>query len=276
MTDDSVTAPRLSALVIARNEEARLPRCLEALGFADERVVLLDRTTDCSAAVARAQGARVLEGAWELEGARRNAGLAACTGDWILEVDADEVVEPALAEEVRQVIATSPHGRHLVRVDNYVGERLIRYGWAGSFGTTAVARLSRRGAKRWREQRVHPGIDWTGSEGRRLTRGALAHYVDRDISDMLRRLDRYASARAADLLAAGEIGSLPGNLRRFVTRAGKSYVARRGYREGAWGVLLAFCTGAFPLLAYLKARLEPERHRPPGPRARCSSPKPGA
>ena len=43
-------------------------------------------------------------------------------------------------------------------------------------------------------------------------------------------------------------------------RAWKSYVGRRGYREGAWGVLLAFCTGAFPLLSYLKARLEPEKH----------------
>lgn len=258
-----MTAPRLSGLVVARNEEARLPGCLAALAFADEIVVVLDRTTDRSAEIARAAGARVLEGAWELEGGRRNAGLAACTGDWILEVDADERVEPALAEEVREVIATSPHGRHLVRVDNYVGERLVLHGWAASFGTTSTARLSRRGAKRWREQLVHPGIDWTGTEGPRLARGALAHYVDRDISDMLKRLDRYSSARARDLLAQGNIGSLAANVRRFFTRAWKSYVSRKGYREGAWGVLLAFCTGAFPLLAYLKARLEPERHAPP-------------
>jgi glycosyltransferase involved in cell wall biosynthesis len=255
--------PRLSALVVARNEAARLPACLGALGFADEILVVLDRTTDDSAAIARAHGARVLEGAWPLEGARRNAGIAACTGDWVLEVDADEIVEPGLAAEIGTVIATSAHAWHLVPVDNYIGGRLVRHGWAGSFGTTAVPRLFRRGAKRWRDQRVHPGLDWTGTQGPRLTRGALAHHLDRDISDMLRRLDRYSSARAADLLAAGEIGSLAGNLRRFVTRGFKSYVGRRGYREGAWGVLLAFCTGAYPLLAYLKARLEPERHRPP-------------
>jgi glycosyltransferase involved in cell wall biosynthesis len=255
--------PKLSALIVARNEEARLPGCLAAVAFADEVVVVLDRTTDASAAIARAAGARVLEGGWELEGARRNAGIAACTGDWILEVDADERVEPALAAEVQQVIAASRHGWHTVRVDNYIGERLVRHGWAGSFGTSAVPRLFRRGAKRWREQRVHPGLDWQGSEGPRLSRGALAHYVDRDISDMLRRLDRYSSAKAADLLAAGEIGTLRANLRRFLTRGWKSYVSRKGYREGAWGVLLALCTAAFPLLAYLKARLEPERHRPP-------------
>jgi glycosyltransferase involved in cell wall biosynthesis len=255
-----MTAPRLSALVVARNEEARLPECLASVAFADEVVVVLDRSTDGSAAVARAAGARVIEGAWELEGDRRNAGIEACTGDWVLEVDADERVDAALAAAVRATIATSRFAWHQVPVDNYVGDRLLRFGWAGSFGTTSVPRLFRRGAKRWRAQRVHPGLDWTGEEGPRIAQGALVHLVDRDISDMLRRLDKYSSAKAADLIAGGEIGTLQANLRRFVSRGFKSYVSRKGYREGGWGVLLALCTGAFPLLSYLKARLEPEKH----------------
>jgi glycosyltransferase involved in cell wall biosynthesis len=255
-----MTAPRLSALIVARNEEARLPDCLASVAFAEEVVVVLDRSTDASAAIAQAAGARVVEGAWELEGERRNTGIAACTGDWILEVDADERVDAALALAVRATIATSAHAWHQVPVDNYVGGRLVRFGWAGSFGTTSVPRLFRRGAKRWRAQRVHPGLDWTGTEGPRITTGALVHLVDRDISDMLRRLDRYSSAKAADLIAAGDIGTLRANLRRFFSRGFKSYVSRKGYREGGWGVLLALCTGAFPLLSYLKAKLEPEKH----------------
>ncbi len=251
---------RLTTLIVARNEESRLPDCLASCAFADEIVVVLDRSTDRSAAIARAAGATVIEGAWELEGARRNAGLEACTGDWILEVDADERVSPDLAEAVRATIATSAFAWHQVPVDNYVGARLVRFGWAGSFGTTSVPRLSRKGAKRWRAQRVHPGLDWTGAEGPRIAQGALIHLVDRDVSDMLKRLDRYSSAKAADLIASGEIGTLRQNLRRFVSRAFKSYVSRKGYREGAMGVLLAFCAGAFPLLSYLKARIEPEKH----------------
>jgi glycosyltransferase involved in cell wall biosynthesis len=252
---------RLSALIVARNEEARLPNCLASVAFADEVVVVLDRSTDDSAAIAAVAGARIVEGAWELEGERRNAGLDACNGDWIIEVDADERVNEALARAIRETIATSAHAWHQVPVDNYVGDRLVRYGWAGSFGTTSVPRLSRRGAKRWRPQRVHPGLDWTGEEGPKITQGALVHLVDRDISDMLRRLDKYSSAKAADLLAGGDIGTLRANVRRFFSRGFKSYVSRKGYREGGWGVLLALCTGAFPLLSYLKAALEPERHR---------------
>ncbi|BDG73896.1 glycosyltransferase family 2 protein [Roseomonas fluvialis] len=255
-----MTAPRLSALIVARNEEARLPDCLASVAFADEVVVVLDRSTDGSARIAQVAGARVIEGAWELEGERRNTGIEACTGDWVLEVDADERVDAALAVAVRETIATSAHAWHQVPVDNYVGDRLVRFGWAGSFGTTSVPRLFRRGAKRWRAQRVHPGLDWTGTEGPKITRGALVHLVDRDISDMLRRLDRYSTAKAADLIAAGDIGTLRANVRRFFSRGFKSYVSRKGYREGGWGVLLALCTGAFPLLSYLKAKLEPEKH----------------
>jgi glycosyltransferase involved in cell wall biosynthesis len=253
---------RLSALVVVRNEAARLPDCLASLGFADELLVVLDRSTDASAEIARAHGARVLEGAWELEGGRRNAGIAACTGDWVLEVDADERVPPELGAELRTVATVSPHAFHRVRIDNYVGDRLILHGWGGSFGTTLKPILFRRGAKHWRAQRVHPDLDWTGTEGERLTTHGIRHEVDRDISDMLRRLDRYSSAKAADLLAEGQIGSLSGNLRRFVSRTLKCFVARKGYREGGWGLLIALCAGLFPLLAHLKARLEPERHRP--------------
>lgn len=252
---------RLSALVVARNEEARLPACLASLGFADEIVVVLDRSTDASADIARAAGARLLEGEWALEGDRRNAGIAACTGDWVLEVDADERVPAALGAEIRALIARSTAAFHRVRIDNYVGERLILHGWGGSFGTTLKPILFRRGAKHWRAQRVHPGLDWVGSEGERLTTHGIRHELDRDISDMLRRLDRYSSAKAADLLEQGEIGTLGDNLRRFVSRTVKCYVARKGYKEGGWGLLIALCAGLFPLLSHLKARLEPERHR---------------
>ena len=71
----STSTPTLSALVIAHNEEPQLADCLERLRFADEVVVVLDRTTDRSAEIARGFGARVLEGGWELEGPRRNYRL---------------------------------------------------------------------------------------------------------------------------------------------------------------------------------------------------------
>src|ERR1044071_4364751 len=95
---------RLSALVVARNEAHQLAACIETVRFADEIVVVLDRCTDDSKAIAERLAHKVIEGAWEIEGTRRNLGLDACSGEWILEVDADERVPPELAAEVRATV----------------------------------------------------------------------------------------------------------------------------------------------------------------------------
>lgn len=250
-----MTSPSLSALVCAHNEEARLVACLERLRFADELVVVLDKCTDGSKAIALQFTNRLVEGAWELEGPRRNAGIAACTGDWIFEVDADEWVPQALAEEVRGIIATTAFDWHEILVDNYIGARLVRWGWGASFGKAAYPGLFRKGVKVWGNQRVHPRLAWSGRKGPML-RNRIEHYVDRNISDMIRRLDGYSTARAKDLRDAGEIGTLPRNLVRLLSRFFKCYVLRKGYREGGYGFLIALCAGLYPVLSHLKARLE--------------------
>lgn len=252
-----MNAVTLSALVVVHNEVDQLDDCLKALRFADERVVVLDRCTDGSKEIAGNYAERLLEGAWEREGPRRNAGIDACRGQWIFEVDADERVPEALAQEIRHVAKTSTFDWHEVPVDNYIGTRLVRWGWGGSFGTTAKPILFRNGAKMWGAQRVHPSLLWQGQKGPRLQH-ALQHYVDRNISEMIARLDRYTTARARDLREDGHPGSLTANLRRLFSRFLKCYVVRRGYREGKWGFLIALFAGLYPLLSHLKATLEPE------------------
>lgn len=247
----------LTALVVAHNEEHQLAACLSALAFADEIVVVLDRCTDGSKAIADRLAHKVIEGAWEIEGPRRNTGLDACTGDWILEVDADERVSPALAAEIRAAVETAGAPAHyLIPFDNYIGKRLVRYGWGGSWGVSATARLFSRGAKRWGDQRIHPAVTLAGEK--RWLKTPMVHYVDANISDMLRRLDRYTSARARDMRANGTTETFGRNLRRLFTRFFKCYVRRKGYKEGYWGFLVALMAALWPMLAWLKYRLEDE------------------
>jgi len=253
-------APLLSALVVARNEEARLGACLDSLRFADEVVVVLDRSTDGSAAIAMQHGARILGGAWEIEGERRNAGIAACLGHWILEVDSDERVTPALASEIRAAIANLADGYFLVPMANHIGTRLVRYGWGAYNGVARKPSLFHRGAKHWGAGRVHPRVDLAGP--RRALMQCMDHFVYRDVSDMLRRLDRYTDLAAADAIDRDSVPRLGSSVRRIFSRAWKSYVARRGYREGAWGVALAMMSALYPLLIYLKAKTrEPHDNR---------------
>ena len=255
MMENMNMSPTLSALVTVHNEEAQLADCLERLRFADEIVVVLDKCTDGSKAIAERLADRVIEGSWDIEGPRRNAGIAATSGDWILEVDADERVPVALADEIRALIVRTEFDWHEILVDNYIGDKLVRWGWGASFGKAAYPGLFRKGVKVWGNQRVHPALSWSGRKGPMLE-NRLDHYVDRNISDMIRRLDSYTTARARDLCDSGDIGSFANNLRRFFTRFIKCYVFRKGYREGGYGFLIALFAGLYPLISHLKARLE--------------------
>jgi glycosyltransferase involved in cell wall biosynthesis len=247
----------LAVVLCAHDEEHVLEACLQRLSFADEIVVLLDRCTDGSEAIARRYADRVVSGDFPLEGPRRAAAVAAAHGEWILELDADETVPPALAAEVRALVDSAPVADYFqVPVENYVGEHLIRHGWGGSFGTTSVARLFRRGAKTWGLEHVHPTVRFSGREGDILRHG-IVHHVDTDIGDMMRRLERYTALRAVDLSARPR-GGVAANLFRAARRFYKCYVGRKGYREGDWGVLIALMAALYPLISTLRARLEAE------------------
>ena len=246
----------LSALVVAHNEEHQLADCLECLAFADQIVVVLDRCTDGTAEIARKFTDRIIEGEWPLEGDRHNTGIEACQGPWVLEVDSDERIPDALGREILETITAAEPGYFLIPFDNYIGDRLVRYGWGAAWGVSAAPRLFTKGAKHWGNQRVHPSLELNGPK--RTLRTPIVHLVDRDISDMLQRLDRYTTARALDLRDIGDIGTLPANTRRIFSRFWKCYVVRKGYREGPWGLLIALMAGLYPILSHLKARLEQE------------------
>jgi len=254
-------ARRLTALVVAHNEEKQLADCLETLRFADEVVVVLDRSTDGSARIAESFGAKLVKGDWPIEGDRRAAGIAAATGDWILEVDADERASAVLAEEIRVAIAGSDSGYFLVPFANYIGRRLVRHGWGAYNGVSMKPCLFARGCKIWGRQRVHPKIELIGPKG--MLTATMTHYVYRDAADAIARLNRYTSLQAEQMREDGKLGPLWPNIRRIWSRFWKSYVARRGYREGMHGLLLGVLSALYPILSYLKARIAEEEARRP-------------
>ncbi len=245
----------LSALVVVHNEENQLADCLQCLNFAGEIVVVLDKCTDGSKSIAQKFGAKIIEGSWHIEGDRRNTGITACSNEWIFEIDADERIAPDLAAEIQNTLQNPAADYYFIPVDNYIGGRLVRHGWGGSFGKSAYGGLFRKGVKIWGHERVHPSLTWTGRKGH-LLQNRLTHFVDKDLSDTIRRLDRYAALRAQDWqekIARGEnVGNMATQIRRFFSRFIKCYIGRQGWREGGHGIVIAACAGLFPVLSYLK------------------------
>ncbi len=249
---------KLSSVVCVHNEAKQLAECLKTLSFSDEIVVVLDRCTDTSKNISLDFGATIIEGNWPLEGRRRHAGIDIASGNWILEVDADERASEALANEIKQTIQTAEPGYFLVPFENYVGNRLIRNGWGASWGVMAAPRLFTPGAKIWGNTYIHPPLILTGPK-RRL-KNALIHYVDKDFKDMLQRLWRYSNYRALDLRSGNtKMPTLLSTLRKCCSRFIKCYIFRKGYKEGLWGFAIALMAAFYPLISYLIANLDPNK-----------------
>jgi glycosyltransferase involved in cell wall biosynthesis len=247
-----MTSPALSALIVAHNEEREIEACMASCAFADETVVVLDKCTDRTRVLALRNGARIVEGDWANEGLRRNAGIAACAGPWILELDCDERVTPDLAEEIKGVLPGAMPGIFSIGFNNYVGKRLVRHGWGAYNGVGSKNCLFHKGSKIWGGDLVHPKLIMTGP--RTKLAGRIDHYVDNDLDDMFARLNRYTSLAARQAVIDGEIPSRYHTVRRVFGRFYKSYVARKGYKEGVYGVALAIFSALYPLLTCIKAR----------------------
>jgi glycosyltransferase involved in cell wall biosynthesis len=250
----------LSAVVCVRGDERGLGECLASLGFAAEIVVVFDGAPDDSRAIAEAHGAKIVVGAFEREADRRHAGIDAAAGPWIFELDASDRVTPDLALEIARAVPNSDGDRHVVPVHNYIGRRLIRYGWGGAFGRGAYAALFLKGSKQWGSERVHATPRLVGVSGRRL-KMPLRHIVAYDLAGLVARLNSYSSLRALDLKdkwrASGKVDESFGqNVRRIVWRFNSCYWGKKGYREGRWGFLIAVVAALYPILSFAKATLD--------------------
>ena len=254
MAQDSImTHSTLTILIVAHNEEARIAACLDTARFADAIVVVLDNCSDGTRQIAQRYGATLVEGAWPNEGQRRTAGIAACDTEWILELDADEHIPSALAEEIRTVLRNAQPGYFGIAFNNYVGHHLVRHGWGAYNGVGAKNCLFAKGCKLWGEQLVHPKIVMGGIRHPRLEH-RIDHYVYADLDAMFARLNRYSSLAAQQAVVDGNIAKNWDTFRRFFGRFYKSWIGRKGCCEGIYGVALALFSALYPVLTTLKAR----------------------
>lgn len=249
-----VIVVRLSALVCVQNQDAQLAECLRRLSFCDEIVVVADRCTDRSQEIARRHGAIVIDGIFPLESQRKAAGVEACSGEWVLEVDPDEVVNAALAWEIRVVLQMRQAGDwYQLPIDNYIGETLVRDGWAGALSARREARLYKRGLKAWAPRRVNAPAVMAGQSGGSLT-GAIRRTLGRDLGGLVERLNRLTALHAEDLADDGRLAGAAVGIAQGIGAFLGGYVVRGGWREGRLGLMTALLSALYPMLSQLRAR----------------------
>jgi glycosyltransferase involved in cell wall biosynthesis len=224
--------PRLSLIVIARNEEASIGRCLRSASFADETVVVDNGSTDKTVEIARSLGAKVIvTNDWPGFGPQKNRALDATTGDWILSLDADEWIERPLADAIKAAIADrhAADGYEMPRRSRFCGQVVAHSGWWPDY----VTRLWRKGRGRFADAPVHERVIVTGRVGR-LTQ-PIEHDAIADPDDARDKARRYAEAAAAELSSQGKRSSKAKAVVRAAGAFLRTFIWRAGFLDGATG-----------------------------------------
>ena len=243
--------PRISVAIITRDEAEDIRDCLASVAWADEIVVVDQASTDGTADAARAAGAHVIMAPeWHGFGHQKNLAVDACSGDWILSIDADERVPEDLAHEIAAAVLDARRDAYEIpRKSSYCGRFMQHGGWS----TDYVVRLFKRGQARFTPDRVHERLAVDGTVGR--LENHLIHYSFRNMEDVLDKVNRYSTESAQMLVERGARPSIFAAIAHGAAAFLRTYVLKRGFLDGSHGFMLAVSNAEGSYYRYVKAML---------------------
>jgi (heptosyl)LPS beta-1,4-glucosyltransferase len=231
-----VSKLRLSVTIITKDEEDRLPVCLQSVaGLADEIIVLDSGSSDNTVEVARQYTSQVFETDWPGYGAQKQRALEKATGDWVLAIDADEALTPELQAEISAMLSSDP-----VEVGFCLPWAVTIFGKRLDHGRSARAplRLFKREGARFSEDLVHERVILPPGKIRKM-KGRLLHFTHRDFGQTLYKNAHYAWLGAQKRYAVRKKGGLLGATLRGILVFLQVYLIRGGFLDGRVGFLMA-------------------------------------
>ena len=249
----------VSVVVITKNEEENIADCLSSASWADEIILVDDESSDRTLEIARRFTDKIFQRRMDNEGRHRNWAYTQARNDWVLSLDADERVTPELAEEVAKLLQGKPPFKaYGIPRRNYIGNYWLRYG--GEYPAPQV-RLFLKKEFKYEEAEVHPRALMEGATG--YLRGDILHYSHRDLSDYLRSLNGHTTLEAKKWYLSGKKISLGRAVWRAVQRTFLTRLLRKkGYKDGVYGLAVAYFSGVYQIVSWLKYRELVEKNGP--------------
>jgi glycosyltransferase involved in cell wall biosynthesis len=246
---------KISATIIAFNEERNVPRVIESLRCCDEILVLDSGSNDRTVEIATKLGARVEEASWHGYAAQKNIATELATHDWILSLDADESLSEALEAEIWQIKKNGPKfdGYTMPRLAQYLGRWILHSGW---YPDRKVRLFDRRKAK-WVGDFVHESVKVNGTVGH--LKSNLLHFTCNSLSEHLRMMDSYTTLGAQELVSRGNAVNFSNLLLDPPWTFFRTYILQRGFLDGVEGLTIAYMAALYNFVKYSKAR-----HMSPG------------
>ena len=240
---------KLSAVVITKDNERTIARCVESLAWADEVVVVDSGSTDRTPEICRSLGAAVhVTDDWPGHGPQKNRALDRASGEWVLSIDSDEWVTPELRADIERVLAApqARHGYAIPRRSSFCGRYMRHSGWWPDY----VVRLFRRDSGRFTDDHTHERLVVKGAIGR--LRQPIMHEAITDLDQMLGKMNGYSSSLAHMRAQRGARGGLLKGVLHGTWAFFRTYVMRLGFLDGREGFILAVANAEGSYYRYVK------------------------
>jgi glycosyltransferase involved in cell wall biosynthesis len=227
--------PNVSVTIITLNDADHIAAAIDSASWADEVIVVDCGSTDGTVDLVRAKGAAITTRAWTGYVDQKNHAASLARHDWIFSLDADERIPPALAAEIRALLASEPphHGYRVPRVTFHLGRWMRTTDFYPDFQT----RLYDRRAAQWRGKYVHESVSVDGPAGQ--LKNELQHYSYKDLRDHLERINRYSTLAARQMHEAGRRAGPLDLLIHPPAAFLRNYVLRRGFLDGMAGLTVS-------------------------------------
>lgn len=248
----------VSVVIIARNEEENIIDCINSVkGWADEVLVVDDESTDKTRKLAENLGARVLVRKMDIEGRHRNWAYQQAKNDWVLSLDADERVTDELREEIDNTLSETEHTHFTIPLRTYIGNYWIK---GGGWYPGPKVRLFQKDKFRYEEVEVHPMIEAEGNCGH--LRCDIAHYNFKDWEDFLKKTNKQTTLEARKWYKLSLENpkkvrykmNFPHVLWRMFDRFFRTFIQKRGYKDGFVGFMIAYMSALYQIVSYAKFR----------------------
>lgn len=237
---------KVSAVVLTKNVEEIIDRCLKALSFADE-IIIVDDSTDKTIDIAkRNDKVKIFKRSFDNYSSQRNFGIEKSTNDWILMFDSDEEVESTFAFSVEKAIEEGKFNAYKFPRKNIVFGKSIKHaGWYPDFQT----RLFRRGKAHY-ERLVHEKLEVEGEVGE-INSHIIHHNYD-TVTQFLDKLQKYTTLEASELIRNKYVFHWPDLILKSNAEFLRRFFAEEGYKDGLHGLVLSFLQGFYTFVVYLK------------------------
>jgi glycosyltransferase involved in cell wall biosynthesis len=252
--------PSITAYIIAYNEAAKIEAAVSSVLWADEVVVADSNSTDGTAALAEALGARVVQIPFTGFGELRNRAIEACRCDWIFSLDSDERCTAEVRDEILALIAGAPaHDAYLVPRRSYMmGRWITGSGWYPNY---RQPQLFRKGAMRYKPDKVHEGYELLTAKPLGHLQNAVQQFPFRNMDEVIRKMNRYSTLGTARL--ANRKVSMAGAFGHGLWSFIKHYVFKLGFKDGWAGFVIAFGNFEGTFYRYAKRYEEQQGWKPP-------------